>query len=71
MVPHTGGQQPVPMECVPVRGQRLPLLPFPNTKETVPFMATVSARLDTLRNWPIGLTQRPEELAEAGFYYTG
>ncbi|QBC76092.1 inhibitor of apotosis 3 [Neophasia sp. alphabaculovirus] len=30
-----------------------------------------SARLKTFVDWPLSLKQRPEQLAEAGFYYTG
>ncbi|AKR17527.1 IAP-3 [Mocis latipes granulovirus] len=43
-------------------------------KETRPHNTkykTISARLSTFDDWPKGLTQTPEELAEAGFYYTG
>ncbi|KAH3736594.1 uncharacterized protein LOC127851656 isoform X3 [Dreissena polymorpha] len=32
---------------------------------------SLSARLDTFTNWPPYLSQRPEQLAEAGMYYTG
>ena len=34
-------------------------------------LSQLEARLATFREWPSGLQQRPEELAEAGFYYTG
>ena len=30
-----------------------------------------SERLNTFTSWPIGIKQRPDELAAAGFYYTG
>ncbi|AAC59034.1 inhibitor of apoptosis protein 3 [Orgyia pseudotsugata multiple nucleopolyhedrovirus] len=36
-----------------------------------PQYATEAARLRTFAEWPRGLKQRPEELAEAGFFYTG
>ncbi|XP_052241576.1 uncharacterized protein LOC127851748 isoform X3 [Dreissena polymorpha] len=32
---------------------------------------SLSARLDTFTNWPQYLSQRPQQLAEAGMYYTG
>jgi len=32
---------------------------------------TLQARLRTFQGWPRGLSQRPEELAKAGFYYEG
>ncbi|XP_052222869.1 uncharacterized protein LOC127838878 isoform X2 [Dreissena polymorpha] len=32
---------------------------------------TLSSRLDTFTHWPLHLSQRPEQLATAGFYYTG
>uniref|UniRef100_V5GHQ7 Apoptosis inhibitor IAP n=1 Tax=Anoplophora glabripennis TaxID=217634 RepID=V5GHQ7_ANOGL len=32
---------------------------------------TVESRLTTFENWPKSLKQKPAELAEAGFYYTG
>ncbi|XP_052240938.1 baculoviral IAP repeat-containing protein 7-B-like isoform X2 [Dreissena polymorpha] len=31
----------------------------------------LSARLDTFTHWPLHLSQRPEQLADAGMYYTG
>ena len=34
-------------------------------------LSQLEARLATFTEWPSGLQQRPEELAEAGFYYTG
>ena len=30
-----------------------------------------SERLNTFNSWPVGIKQRPDELAAAGFYYTG
>ncbi|XP_063372169.1 death-associated inhibitor of apoptosis 1-like [Cydia amplana] len=32
---------------------------------------TKAARLRTFKHWPKSIKQKPEELAEAGFYYTG
>ncbi|XP_052238452.1 death-associated inhibitor of apoptosis 1-like [Dreissena polymorpha] len=32
---------------------------------------TLESRMDTLTNWPEHLSQRPQQLAEAGMYYTG
>ena len=34
-------------------------------------LSQLEARLATFHEWPPGLEQRPEDLAEAGFYYTG
>ena len=34
-------------------------------------LSQLEARLATFREWPSALRQTPEELAEAGFYYTG
>ncbi|KAI8421763.1 hypothetical protein MSG28_009727 [Choristoneura fumiferana] len=36
-----------------------------------PKYASESARLRTFKDWPKSMRQKPEELAEAGFYYTG
>ncbi|KAJ1531810.1 hypothetical protein ONE63_000464 [Megalurothrips usitatus] len=36
-----------------------------------PMYATVESRLRTFENWPSDVTQKPDELAAAGFYYTG
>ncbi|AAQ91688.1 inhibitor of apoptosis protein 3 [Choristoneura fumiferana DEF multiple nucleopolyhedrovirus] len=36
-----------------------------------PKYSTESARLKTFVDWPVSLKQKPEQLAEAGFYYTG
>jgi baculoviral IAP repeat-containing protein 7/8 len=36
-----------------------------------PQYATEMARLATFKDWPRGLQQKPEDLAEAGYYYTG
>nr|ALR70562.1 inhibitor of apoptosis protein 3 [Anticarsia gemmatalis multiple nucleopolyhedrovirus]ALR71819.1 inhibitor of apoptosis protein 3 [Anticarsia gemmatalis multiple nucleopolyhedrovirus] len=36
-----------------------------------PKYGSESARLKTFEDWPLSLKQRPEQLAEAGFYYTG
>ncbi|KAK3931779.1 Baculoviral IAP repeat-containing protein 3 [Frankliniella fusca] len=36
-----------------------------------PIYATVESRLRTYDNWPTDVTQKPDELAAAGFYYTG
>lgn len=33
--------------------------------------ATVDARLKTFETWPLGLPQKPEDLADAGLYYSG
>ena len=36
-----------------------------------PSYATPEARLRTFREWPPALKQRPQDLADAGFYYIG
>lgn len=32
---------------------------------------TLAARLDSFKDWPLSLRQKPKELADAGFFYTG
>merc|ERR1719348_689904 len=32
---------------------------------------TVASRLETFDTWPPGLTQKPKEMVEAGFFYVG
>jgi len=36
-----------------------------------PEYALESTRLDTFKNWPIDIAQKPLQLAECGFYYLG
>lgn len=36
-----------------------------------PKYATVQSRLGTFKDWPISLKQKPKDMAEAGFFYTG
>jgi len=36
-----------------------------------PDMDSVGAREATYKNWPKDKTQKPADLAEAGFFYTG
>lgn len=36
-----------------------------------PEMAIVDARLKTFKDWPKAMKQKPEEMADAGFFYTG
>lgn len=31
----------------------------------------LTSRLNSYKTWPMSLPQRPEQLADAGFYYTG
>ncbi|ABC61218.1 IAP-3 [Choristoneura occidentalis granulovirus] len=52
-----------------------PRCPFVIKKEQMkgpaqPRYSTVEARLKTFTDWPASMTQKPLELAEAGFYYT-
>lgn len=35
------------------------------------FYSIESRRLSSFRTWPKGLTQKPQDMADAGFYYTG
>ena len=46
---------------------------IPNPGPRFPKFAPQEQRLKTYKelSWPIGLQQRPEQLAEAGFYYLG
>lgn len=32
---------------------------------------TIEKRLETFQDWPVSIAQKPKELAEAGFFYTG
>lgn len=36
-----------------------------------PEHATYEGRLQTFQGWPVDITQTPETLSNAGFYYTG
>lgn len=45
--------------------------PSPFNPPAHPRLATVAARLRTFEDWPRCIEQRPEQLAEAGFFYTG
>lgn len=36
-----------------------------------PFFSSKSRRLISFENWPLDMQQKPEDLAEAGFFYTG
>jgi baculoviral IAP repeat-containing protein 7/8 len=38
---------------------------------THPSMREYKTRLDTFEDWPPALAQKPEQLAEAGFFYSG
>ncbi|AAP29821.1 inhibitor of apoptosis 3 [Choristoneura fumiferana multiple nucleopolyhedrovirus] len=44
---------------------------LPSPPPAHPKYAIEAARLRTFTEWPRGLKQRPEKLAEAGFFYTG
>lgn len=48
-------------------------LNLPNIGKTPAFpnRTRLESRVETFKHWPISITQRPQELAEAGFYYTG
>lgn len=36
-----------------------------------PLYKSIQARLDSYKDWPISMNQRPREMAKAGFFYTG
>lgn len=40
-------------------------------KPAYPEFASLPARIESFKDWPRGLKQKPEELANAGFYYIG
>lgn len=42
-----------------------------HTSAAHPQYALVEERLRTFKDWPVSIKQRPEELAPAGFYYSG
>ena len=48
-----------------------PNRPPPVRKAKYPQYAVESVRLATFREWPSTLTQQPEDMAKAGFYYSG
>lgn len=37
----------------------------------MPMFITLDSRLKSYENWPISLSQKPQDLSKAGFYYTG
>ncbi|GLV43985.1 Death-associated inhibitor of apoptosis 1 [Carabus blaptoides fortunei] len=43
----------------------------PNRSPAYPNYATLEARLRTFKEWPLSIKQKPDELAGAGFFYTG
>lgn len=46
-------------------------LSIPNNEPNYPDFKTVKARLQSFKDWPTSMGQSPEDLAEAGFFYTG
>lgn len=42
-----------------------------NRGYTYGWYKNLQTRINTFKEWPISMTQRPEELASAGFFYTG
>ncbi|XP_023937799.2 baculoviral IAP repeat-containing protein 2 isoform X2 [Bicyclus anynana] len=73
------GSGNVPMEASPTSagrdecGTRAPVAvnPVRMPGPVHPRYATEPARLRTFSDWPRSMRQKPEELAEAGFFYTG
>lgn len=75
-----GNQEMLPLQEISdtVDGQFLSLSQGIDSEETAlpndpecPEMATEEMRLSTFRNWPQYTDMPPEQLARAGFYYTG
>ncbi|NXE20579.1 BIR7B protein, partial [Ardeotis kori] len=75
-----GNQAMLPLQEIfdTVDGQFLSLLPGIDSEETAlpnepeyPEMVTEEMRLSTFQNWPQYTDMRPEQLARAGFFYTG
>lgn len=56
-------------------GSRAPAPASPNSLRMPgpvhPRYASQAARMQTFRDWPRSMRQKPEDLAEAGFFYTG
>jgi baculoviral IAP repeat-containing protein 7/8 len=44
---------------------------YDNKKYVYPEYKLPNARMQTFETWPLSLKQKPEDLVEAGFYYTG
>ncbi|NXG92917.1 BIR7B protein, partial [Stercorarius parasiticus] len=75
-----GNQEMLPLQEIfdTVDGQFLSLLQGIDSEDTTlpnepeyPEMVTEEMRLSTFRNWPRYTDMRPEQLARAGFFYTG
>ncbi|NXG66407.1 BIR7B protein, partial [Hemiprocne comata] len=75
-----GNQEMLPLQEIfdTVDGQFLSLLPGIDSEETAlpdepeyPDMVTEEVRLTTFQNWPQYTDMHPEQLARAGFFYTG
>ncbi|KFP55310.1 Baculoviral IAP repeat-containing protein 7-B [Cariama cristata] len=75
-----GNQEMLPLQEIfdTVDGQFLSLLQGIESEETAlpnepeyPEMVTEEMRLSTFQNWPQYTDMRPEQLARAGFFYTG
>ncbi|NWU47750.1 BIR7B protein, partial [Dromas ardeola] len=75
-----GNQEMLPLQEIfdTVDGQFLSLLQGIDSEDTAlpnepeyPEMVTEEMRLSTFRNWPRYTDMRPEQLARAGFFYTG
>uniref|UniRef100_A0A6V7KQN5 Uncharacterized protein n=1 Tax=Bracon brevicornis TaxID=1563983 RepID=A0A6V7KQN5_9HYME len=56
-------------DCLSAQLEKL-VIPKPKTLAH-PEYGSYEARLETFDNWPTSVTQTKEELADAGFYYTG
>lgn len=75
---HMSSSGNVPLDTPAISGRdecgvRAPLtarsIPMPGPVH--PRYASVSARLRSFKDWPRSMRQKPEDLAEAGFFYTG
>ena len=60
---HKSGSQNIPTNVIEHSG--------PSSPRYVSLEARVSSFRDQFKSWPPGLKQKPEELAEAGFFYLG
>ena len=60
---HKSSSQNIPTNVIEHSG--------PSSPRYVSLEARVSSFRDQFKSWPPGLKQKPEELAEAGFFYYG
>lgn len=61
-VPERSEQQPISLNKLGIT---------PNKSPSFPQYATKESRINTFKEWPLSIKQKPDELAEAGFFYIG